>query len=63
MLEKLLLIDEVSKQTGLPILYISKCCRNHPDRIPKSFVLHGQRRWKESDVEEWMNQNKDKLSH
>ena len=59
MLEKILFSSEVSVRTGLTKKYLNYCCENKPEMIPKFFILHGLRRWKESDVEEWeREQNK-----
>ena len=58
MLEKILFCSEVSAKTGLTKNYIEYCCERQPEKIPKFFILHGLRRWKESDVDEWMDKNK-----
>ena len=60
MLEKLLFSSDVSVKTGLPKKIILDCCEKHPENIPKFFILHGLRRWKESDVDEWIEQNRTK---
>ena len=57
MLERLLFCSEVSVKTGLTKKYITECCEKHPEKIPKFFILHGLRRWKESDVNKWLEQN------
>ena len=61
-MEKLLTIYGLSKRTGMTPNYILYCCEKKPETIPKFFILHKLHRFKESDVEEWMEQNKDKLS-
>lgn len=62
-MENILTIEEVSKRTGMTQNYIFWCCERKPENIPKFFTLHGLHRFKVSDVEEWMEQNKDKISH
>ena len=57
MLENILTVYGVSKRTGQTPNYIIYCCEKHPERIPKFFILHGLRRWKESDVNEWIEKN------
>ena len=57
-MENPLTIYGVSKKLGLSPNYISHCCKYHPERIPKFFILHKLHRWKESDVEYWIRQNK-----
>ena len=59
-MERLLFSAEVAAKTGLPKKFILDCCEKEPDKIPKFFILHQLRRWKESDVEEWMEQNRTK---
>ncbi len=58
MLEKILTIKDLSERTGMTQNYIFNCCLYKPETIPKFFILHGLRRFKESDVEDWMKQNK-----
>ena len=62
-METILSVYDVSKKTGMTPNYIFWCCEKKPETIPKFFILHGLHRFKESDVEEWMEQNKDKMSH
>ena len=57
MLERILFSAEVSAKTGLTKNYLFYCCEKHPEKIPKFFILHQLRRWKESDVDEWIRQN------
>lgn len=59
-MEKYLFVSEVSSKLGLPKKYINDCCREHPERIPKFFILHGLIRFKESDVNEWIEQSGEK---
>ena len=56
-MERLLDITEVSDILKLTPDYLLNCCSKYPDRIPKSFKIGSQRRFKESDVEEWVEQN------
>lgn len=55
-MEKLLNICEVSDILRLSPNYLINCCSKHPNRVPKSFKLNGVRRFKESDVEDWVEQ-------
>ena len=56
-MERLLDITEVSNILKLTPDYLLNCCSKYPDRIPKSFKVGSQRRFKESDVEDWIEQN------
>ena len=56
-MEKLLNINEVSDILKLTPDYLLNCCSKYPSRIPKSFKMGSQRRFKESDVVEWIEQN------
>ena len=56
-MERLLDITEVSDILKLTPDYLLNCCSKYPERIPKSFKVGSQRRFKESDVEEWIEQN------
>ena len=61
---KLMNVYEVSNVLGMTPNYILNCCSKYPNRIPKSFKLHNVRRWKESDVVEWIEQRyKESVSH
>ena len=53
-MEKLLSNYGVAKRLGVSPDYILKCCKESPEQIPKFFLLHQLKRWKESDVEEWL---------
>lgn len=55
-MEKLLNINEVSDILRLSPKYLINCCSKHPNRVPKSFKLSGVRRFKESDVADWIEQ-------
>lgn len=55
-MDKLLDINEVSGILKLAPNYLINCCTKFPNRIPKSFKLSGARRFKESDVAEWIEQ-------
>ena len=56
-MERLLDIPEVSNILKLTPDYLLNCCSKYPNRVPKSFKMGGVRRFKESDVEEWIEQN------
>ena len=55
-MERLLNITEVSDILKLTPDYLLNCCSKYPDRIPKSFKMGGVRRFKESDVQDWIEQ-------
>ena len=55
-MERLLDITEVSNILKLTPDYILNCCSMYPDRIPKSFKVGSQRRFREQDVEDWIEQ-------
>lgn len=55
-MDKLLNIEEVSNILRLTPNYLINCCSKYPNRVPKSFKLSGVRRFKESDVQDWIEQ-------
>ena len=55
-MDKLLSITEVSNILKLTPDYLLNCCSKYPERIPRSFKMGSQRRFKESDVEDWIEQ-------
>ena len=55
-MEKLLNINEVSIILKLSPDYLLNCCSKYPHRIPKSFKVGSQRRFREQDVEDWIEQ-------
>lgn len=62
-MKNILTIYGVSKKTGMTPNYILYYYERKPELIPKFFILHKLHRFKESDVDEWMKENKDKMFH
>ena len=57
-MENLLTIYGLSKRLGLPPDVILKRCNERPELLPRFFTLHDVKRWKESDVEQWLAEQK-----
>ena len=55
-MEKLLNVNEVARYLNLSPDYLLNCCTKYPNRVPKSFKVGGVRRFKQSDVEDWVEQ-------
>ncbi len=55
-MEKLFNAKELADALGLTYNYVIGCCSTHPERLPRFFRINRSIRFKESDIEKWIEQ-------